>query len=381
MTGISLRAPVNSRARQMAEQLLARSQSTAPIRSPLQAIAQMLQAGVQSKKLGQFDEQDQERRQQMAQLLQAAQSPGIPQLGAGPASAGPESQQVPGQNQALAMMLADQEMAPMAMQLMGQQTAATQRGEDVAFRNRQQTALETDRAEDNQFQRDQQEATEEYRAEQVRLAEEASRATTESARADAASEVAANRVSREDDLRSETTAKPEVKSAIEVASQYRRFSTLISRDDGAGDLGSVFTFMKMFDPESVVRESEFATAAAARAWLQRMEEDGVRLPGFVAIGIQNIENGGFLGEDQRQQMQAAARDLVGAARTTYGQATAQVVGIAQQDGLDLSRIVADPFSDLFGPSDQINDALGGMTAGDLGQGADGVIDLTREDVR
>ena len=45
----------------------------------------------------------------------------------------------------------------------------------------------------------------------------------------------------------------------------------------AGDLALIFNYMKILDPGSVVRESEFATAAATGAWGERLKAAGLMI--------------------------------------------------------------------------------------------------------
>ena len=46
--------------------------------------------------------------------------------------------------------------------------------------------------------------------------------------------------------------------------------------------------MRMNDPESVVRESEFRTAEQAKGWLGKMDKDGREIPAFIRGFIQKI---------------------------------------------------------------------------------------------
>ena len=64
--------------------------------------------------------------------------------------------------------------------------------------------------------------------------------------------------------------------------------------------------MKVLDPGSVVRESEFATAADARAALTRAEGQGTPIPAIVAQALQRLETGQLLLPDQRQDFVSRA---------------------------------------------------------------------------
>lgn len=70
----------------------------------------------------------------------------------------------------------------------------------------------------------------------------------------------------------------------------------------AGDLALVFNYMKLLDPGSVVRESEFKTAEQAKSWLSKSEEGGVIIPSSVKTAIQKADpnkSGAFLLPAQR----------------------------------------------------------------------------------
>lgn len=66
------------------------------------------------------------------------------------------------------------------------------------------------------------------------------------------------------DTRKEFNGRAEVKEYRDVSSSYRQIYTLANKPaTAAGDISMVFSFMKMLDPGSVVREGEFATAQNA----------------------------------------------------------------------------------------------------------------------
>lgn len=84
------------------------------------------------------------------------------------------------------------------------------------------------------------------------------------------------------------------------AGAYTRVVQSAKNPSGAGDLALIFNFMKVLDPGSVVRESEFATAAGARAELTRAEESGEVIPAIVAQAMQRFKEGTRLLPEQRQ---------------------------------------------------------------------------------
>ena len=86
------------------------------------------------------------------------------------------------------------------------------------------------------------------------------------------------------------------------------------RQTPASSLALIFNFMKMLDPNSVVRESEFRTAAKARAWLERQEDTGIIVPTSVVSAIQGLAGEGVLTPTQ-------IRDFAGTAKTIFDNAT------------------------------------------------------------
>jgi len=71
---------------------------------------------------------------------------------------------------------------------------------------------------------------------------------------------------RIDSMRTDYEKERKERKIQPVLSAYRRMHNLISRDEeisGMDDIAIVFSFMKLLDPGSVVRESEFETAANA----------------------------------------------------------------------------------------------------------------------
>lgn len=70
-------------------------------------------------------------------------------------------------------------------------------------------------------------------------------------------------------VQSNVRQDPDVKDFITIRDGYERVQTGANRDDSQGDLALLFGFMKMLDPNSVVRETEFANAEQAQGTLQR----------------------------------------------------------------------------------------------------------------
>jgi hypothetical protein len=83
------------------------------------------------------------------------------------------------------------------------------------------------------------------------------------------------RLSREKGLRGEFTKL--AKTFIDIRDSFARVQSSAKDPSAAGDLALIFNYMKMLDPGSVVRESEFANAAATGAWGERLKAAGARM--------------------------------------------------------------------------------------------------------
>lgn len=76
----------------------------------------------------------------------------------------------------------------------------------------------------------------------------------------------------------------------------------------AANLALVFNFMKVLDPNSVVRESEFANAARARAEFERVESLGFPVPTIAKQALERMKTGEILTENQVKDFLVTARD-------------------------------------------------------------------------
>ena len=116
----------------------------------------------------------------------------------------------------------------------------------------------------------------------------------------------------EKDLFSQYSGSDPVKVYEEVKNGYERVRQSSALQTGAGDMGLIYGYMKMLDPGSVVRETEFAMAAQAGSY-------GEQIQGLV----QRILSGERLPESVRAQFVEAAEGL-------YGETAANLEGINQQ---------------------------------------------------
>lgn len=75
----------------------------------------------------------------------------------------------------------------------------------------------------------------------------------------------------EDKLRGDYTANPMVKSSAEMNNAFRLIEAAYNRPSAANDLAMATKYMKILDPTSVVRESEFALAVNATGLLDKVQ--------------------------------------------------------------------------------------------------------------
>jgi len=120
-----------------------------------------------------------------------------------------------------------------------------------------------------------------------------------------------------------------------------RISTALGQNSPAGDLAAIFAFMKAQDPNSVVRESEFATAAGARAEITRSEILGFPIPTVVTQGIKRLETGERLTDAQQKDFLDTAKSIFNSATASQVATQAQARIFANLMGLDPEIAVPD----------------------------------------
>ena len=141
-------------------------------------------------------------------------------------------------------------------------------------------------------------------------------------------EVRKETVKMEGDLRKEfTTINSDFKK---VRDSYGRIIASAKDPSAAGDLAMIFNYMKMLDPGSVVRESEFANAAATGSYGERMK-----------AGMARLLKGERLSEEMRADFFNRAAMLYEPMKTTYTQVHEQFTGLATAYGVSPERVAID----------------------------------------
>lgn len=120
-----------------------------------------------------------------------------------------------------------------------------------------------------------------------------------------------------------------------ISSSYGRVIASGKDPSAAGDLALIFNYMKILDPGSVVRESEFATAETSRAFL----EDNV--PSFILRARDKILFGARLAPKQRLDFLNRAEMLFISADKKQKSLERQFTGIAKRNKLNPENIIID----------------------------------------
>lgn len=111
---------------------------------------------------------------------------------------------------------------------------------------------------------------------------------------------------------------------------HRKIRSAAAANTGAGDMAMLYSFVKMLDPGSVVRESEFATAAASGSLGERMQG-----------AVQRILTGERMAPQLRAEFLAEAEGIMKAQRRGYDQMQKVYRSIASRAGLNPEDIVID----------------------------------------
>jgi hypothetical protein len=124
-----------------------------------------------------------------------------------------------------------------------------------------------------------------------------------------------------------------------VRDAYARVQESAKNPSPAGDLALIFNYMKMLDPGSVVRESEFRTAEQAKAWLSKTEGEGITVPSVVQTAIQKAGEGTFLLPEQRKDFANRSKSLSLRQGKQHEQNTKEYTRLAKGFGLKPETVI------------------------------------------
>lgn len=142
------------------------------------------------------------------------------------------------------------------------------------------------------------------------------------------------RIENEDKLRDDFEKNS--KEFKTVRDFYDRMKT--APTTGAGDLALIFSYMKMLDPASTVREGEQASASNAAG-----------VPAAITGMYNQLRGGGRLADDARTQLKEAAGKVWGGALDRHSQMVTQYTNIAKRNKLDPRNVVVDLTAGSDGP--------------------------------
>lgn len=125
------------------------------------------------------------------------------------------------------------------------------------------------------------------------------------------------------DARKEFSGLQRVKEFDNISNAYGRIVASVEEPSPAGDLALIFNYMKMLDPSSVVRESEFAAAAQAGSYGDR-----------IAALVGNLKEGTRLSPAQRADFVDRATKLYSQAEGLYDDTRNQYISYATDAGFD-----------------------------------------------
>jgi hypothetical protein len=129
-------------------------------------------------------------------------------------------------------------------------------------------------------------------------------------------------------LRSEYNAQSKDLGTSEIIGQYKQIQQFAKEPSAAGDIGLIFSYMKILDPRSVVREGEFATAQNAGS-----------IPDKIRAQYNKALNGRRLAENQRQDFAKQAEKIVTAKLKTQRLINKRYSNLSQQYGVPSSLVI------------------------------------------
>lgn len=130
----------------------------------------------------------------------------------------------------------------------------------------------------------------------------------------------------ENNLRDDFNAVTKDYRAIEDA--YSRIQASAKNPSAAGDMALIFNYMKLLDPGSVVRESEFQLAGEAGS-----------LPVRVQGAFNRVQNGQRLADEQRADFVGRSHELYTAQYGNYEAYANEYRGIAERMGLNPENVI------------------------------------------
>lgn len=113
-----------------------------------------------------------------------------------------------------------------------------------------------------------------------------------------------------------------------IRDAFRKIEAVSEDKSAAGDLSLVFAYMKMLDPTSSVRESEFANAENAQG-----------VPGRIRSLWNRLQSGEFLGAAQRKDFLKQAKNIMKAQKVSFDERVKSYTGLAERNNVDVRDVI------------------------------------------
>jgi hypothetical protein len=170
------------------------------------------------------------------------------------------------------------------------------------------------------------------------------------------------------EMRKEFDQLPEVKTFKTVRASMQQIQALARNPNASAtdDVALIFSYMKMLDPNSVVREGEFATA-----------QNTAGIPDQIKNAYNKALSGNRLNQNQRMSMLNSATKVYLPIRENYNAAARQYQGYARDIGINPNSIAREyqpvqPAQQRQGPARVTNEAdYNKLPAGSMYIGPDG----------
>ena len=120
---------------------------------------------------------------------------------------------------------------------------------------------------------------------------------------------------------------------IIAARGYNGIMTVLNQNNGLGDIMAITSFRIMFEPNSVVRETEFAITAKAQGMFSQAK----------AL-LDRLKEGDLLGPEGRKQMKKIVTDYMKGAAEYLKPKYQQYSRLAKERGYDVETIIQHPFA-------------------------------------
>jgi hypothetical protein len=127
----------------------------------------------------------------------------------------------------------------------------------------------------------------------------------------------------ETNYRKEFNSLPEVTRYKAAIPAYKAIESAVTRPGAQSEINLIYGLAKLYDPESVVREGEYATIANSQS-----------IPEWVKGQAQRLAGGGKLTDETKRQILTEAQARIGTFKQEYEGAQATYSGIVGRQGLD-----------------------------------------------